>query len=324
MHVNRRLLGWGLFFVALGAVPLAVRLGLVSDDVVSRSWTLWPLLLVGAGIGLLLRGTALEALSRVVVAVTFGLIIGGVLATGAVPFAGCGASGQPVPFAEEHGDLGPRGSVALEMNCGELVVESAPGTGWTIAGASSDGSPPRIEASTGRLVARTGGRSGLAFLRPGDDWKVTLPADAEVDVSSQVNAGSGRFAFGAATLGSITVGVNAGSATLDLGHVRALRRLDVSLNAAGTSQIVLPNLSFTGSIDANAARVAICPPAGTGLRLTTNDNITASNNYAERGLTRVGNGWETAGFATAPVRIELDTTANAAQFELLPAGSCHG
>ena len=46
MHVDRRLLGWGLFFVLLGAIPLAIRAGLLDKVVVSQWPLLWPVLLI--------------------------------------------------------------------------------------------------------------------------------------------------------------------------------------------------------------------------------------------------------------------------------------
>ena len=48
MRVNRGLLGWGVFFIVLGAVPLAVRSGLLSEASLANAWQLWPLLLIGA------------------------------------------------------------------------------------------------------------------------------------------------------------------------------------------------------------------------------------------------------------------------------------
>ena len=57
MHVNRALLGWGVFFLVLGSVPLAVRYGLVDASAFATAWQLWPLLLIGAGLGLVLART---------------------------------------------------------------------------------------------------------------------------------------------------------------------------------------------------------------------------------------------------------------------------
>ena len=57
MRVNRGLLGWGVFFIVLGAVPLAVQAGVVSEARVREAWQLWPLILVGIGLGLVLERT---------------------------------------------------------------------------------------------------------------------------------------------------------------------------------------------------------------------------------------------------------------------------
>ena len=55
MHVHRRFLGWGVFFILLGAIPLAVQAGLLTAAQVADWWRFWPLILVGIGLGLLLR-----------------------------------------------------------------------------------------------------------------------------------------------------------------------------------------------------------------------------------------------------------------------------
>src|SRR4051794_26724231 len=82
MRVDRRLLGWGLFFILLGGLPLAVQVGLIDQAVVNRWFVLWPLLLVGWGLSLLLRRSRIEWLGGAIAAVTLGLMAGGALATG--------------------------------------------------------------------------------------------------------------------------------------------------------------------------------------------------------------------------------------------------
>src|SRR5687768_4959284 len=51
VRIDQGYLGWGVFFVAAGAIALAIGAGVVVDQ---RWWSFWPLLLVGAGIGLVL------------------------------------------------------------------------------------------------------------------------------------------------------------------------------------------------------------------------------------------------------------------------------
>src|SRR5438552_3997493 len=216
MHLDRRLAGWGVFLVLLGAIPLLVRQGVLTTDMVARAWTLWPLLLIAAGVGLLL-------------------------------------------------------------------------------------------------------------LRSSDRWTITLPRTPRLDLAAQVNAGTGRFDLADANLGQVRVTVNAGTLMLDLSHVASIGGLELHLNAVGDPRILLPNTSLTGSIDANAAgNIRLCPPAGAGLSLTANDNLTATNNYAERGLAQVGGAWQTRGYDAAAVRIQLVTHANAGGFNLEQEGSCGG
>ena len=52
MHFDRRLLGWGVFFILVGALPLAVRGGFLDAERVSSWPSLWPVLLIGWGLGL--------------------------------------------------------------------------------------------------------------------------------------------------------------------------------------------------------------------------------------------------------------------------------
>ena len=94
MHVNRALLGWGVFFLVLGAVPLAVRYGVVDASAFDTAWQLWPLLLIGAGMGLVLARTRVAIVGGLVVAATAGLMVGGLVVNGIGGFgSGFGSCG---------------------------------------------------------------------------------------------------------------------------------------------------------------------------------------------------------------------------------------
>ena len=82
MSVDRRLVNLGVFLLILGAIPLAVSQGWITRETVSHAWDLWPLILIGIGIGLILRRTPVHFVGGLLVAATFGTIFGAVLAGG--------------------------------------------------------------------------------------------------------------------------------------------------------------------------------------------------------------------------------------------------
>ena len=76
------MLGWGAFFLTAGGVPLAVQAGALPPGALDRSWYVWPLILVGIGIGLIFSKTPLEVVGGLIVSATLGLMVGGAIASG--------------------------------------------------------------------------------------------------------------------------------------------------------------------------------------------------------------------------------------------------
>jgi hypothetical protein len=322
MHVNRTLLNWGVFFILLGAIPVAVRQGLLREDDVARAWTLWPLLLIAAGIGLVLRRTRLEFVGGLVSAATLGIIGGGLLASGVIPFGSCGDDQDSVAFPPQRGDLAATATVDVRLNCGELTIQTTLGPTWSVEGVDDDGSGPLIEAPPSSLMIASDDPPGFDFLGSRDRWTVTLPTGSTIDLGAALNAGEARLLLAGARLGRLDLTVNAGKATVDLGTVAAIGGFELHLNA-GESGVNLPNLGLLGTIEANAATVRLCPPPGAGLRVRMNDNITASNNFAQRGLIEATeNVWETPGFGAAAIKLEIEAEVNAGSINVEPAGSC--
>src|SRR6476469_6062668 len=105
MHIRRGYLGWGVFLILAGAVPLALRSGYLSEDQVGRMWTLWPLILVGIGVGLTLSRTRFDFLGGVIVAATFALMVGGLLSSGLGTFStgACGEADGTTAFPPQTG-----------------------------------------------------------------------------------------------------------------------------------------------------------------------------------------------------------------------------
>ena len=324
MHVNRALLGWGVFFLVLGSVPLAVRYGIVDPAAFDTAWRLWPLLLIGAGLGLVLARTRAAIIGGLVVAATAGLMVGGLVVNGidgfGSGFGSCGI-GSGTPFADQRGTLGTSAEVSLQLDCGEVEVRSVDGAGWTLGGESHDGQPPVVTERPDRLVVESRARQGRIQLGGGggNRWAVELPRDTRTSLDLSVNAGSAVGAFDGMRLDRVQVSVNAGSATLDLGTALEVDSLDASANA-GSLTVSLPATSMTGAISANAGSLELCVPDGVDLRIRLEDNALGSNNFAEAGLVQVGDTWTTTGTSTA--RIDLSATANLGSITLNPEDGC--
>lgn len=325
MRVDRGLLGWGVVLILAGGIPLAVQAGLVDRSIAVQAWRLWPLVFVGAGIGLLLRGSRLAFVGGLVVAVTVGLIGGGLLAGGGVDIGSvaCGGGSAGGQTIDRRGTFDGPATVDLEFRCGDLTVSSAAESAWAARIASDSDHVPDIESSARSLAIDSGGR-GQVFL-PGfgggpDRWDVSLPRDSEITLELTMDAGRGTLDLREGRLASVDVTANAGSLRVDLTGA-TVQRMDLTLNA-GDVRIVLPASSLEGSWTVNAGSVHFCVPPETGLRIRTNDNITASFDYARAGLVRDGSTWTSANFAGATQRIELSTTANAGSFSLNPPEGC--
>ncbi|HYU48309.1 MAG TPA: DUF5668 domain-containing protein [Candidatus Limnocylindria bacterium] len=325
MRVDRGLLSWGLVLILAGGIPLAVQAGIIDRSVAVQAWRLWPLVFVGAGIGLLLRGSRLAFVGGLVVAITVGLIGGGLLAGGGVDIGSvaCGggtAGGQSI---ERRGTFEGPSTVELDFRCGDLTVSSAAGSTWTAQIVSDRDRVPDIESSAASLSIDSGGRG--EFFLPGfgsgpERWDVSLPRATEIALRLTMNAGRGTLDLREGRFASIDGTVNAGSLRLDLTGATP-QRIGLTLNA-GDVRMVLPASSLEGSWTVNAGSVHLCVPPEAGLRIRTNDSITASFDYARAGMVRDGTTWTSANFATATQRIELSTTANAGSFSLNPPEGC--
>jgi hypothetical protein len=324
VKANRNLIGFGLFFIVFGAILLGVRQGWIPTDVAERTWQLWPVLLIAAGLSMILAGRPAARLGGLVAAVCLGVMAGGLVGSGAGLSIGCGEDEAGIAFGRESGELPDGARVSVRFQCGELTVNTTDGSSWAVEGASEDGTPPTIRRDGDGITveaADTGPAFGLSGAR--ERWDITLPTDPTIELDVELNAGSGRLTLPRANLASVDVTVNAGSLRIDLRDVAAASTLDGTVNA-GSAVVWLPELPLEGDLTVNAGSLSICAPGDVGLRLTTGDNPISSNNFDDEGLVRSGDAWETPGFATATIRIVLDVQANAGSVSLNPRQTCAG
>ena len=323
MHLDRRLLGWGIFFILLGAVPLAIKAGLVDEAVVAQWPLLWPVLLIGWGLGLLLRETRLAVIGGAVSAITFGLMGGGALATGfgGIPFAaGCTSDAAAAPFVANSGELGEAATVDIEFSCGSLVVRSAVGSGWALDGSDRDGLGPTTGASHDLLSISPHRGHGPFDTSGRATWNVSLPTVPRLALGLTLDAGDASVEL-EGHLSSVSLTVNAGSAHMLLGGTDSLGDVNATVNA-GSVVLGLPAGSRSTNVSINAGSLEVCLPTGAPVRISWSGAL-ASNDFDDQGLTKVDeNTWTGPGFDPAQPHLELNVSANAGSFSLDRDGTC--
>lgn len=323
--LDRRLLGWGLFFILVGAVPLSTRAGLVDPAIVSRWPSLWPLLLVAWGVGLLLRRTRLEWIGGGLSVAVFGLMGGGLLATGfgGVPvMTGCGGDTNGAAFATQSGSFGASGQLNIEFNCGTLAVVAVDGSAWSVSGIEATGKAPNV-VTNGAQVSIEADTGGSLFAGGGGEasWKVNVPRAPVIGLGVTLNAGQGTLDLGGANLAAVNLTLNAGSAKLVLAATARLGDVNATVNGASAS-IALPAGGRAVNLSLNAGSLEVCVPAGAPLRVTWGGAL-GSNDLDESGLVKVDNStWTSAGFDAAEAHLELHVSANAGSFALDLGGTC--
>jgi hypothetical protein len=323
--LDRRLLGWGLFFIILGAVPLAVRANVLDPEIVRRWPSLWPLLLIGWGFGLVVRRTPLEWVGGAVTVVTFGLMAGGALAAGfggVTDVTGCGDGAGGQAFATQSGELQSPARLNVELSCGSVVFATGPGNAWSVSGTESRGRIPETSTSSNEVSIEPDGGSFFSSDGGGSvNWNVTVPQAPELSLGLTINAGSGTASLAGANLSSINATVNSGTARLELGGVARLDDANVTVNL-GQATIVLPAGGSSANLSLNAGSLNVCIPANAAVRVRWNGSL-GSNDLADSGLTEVDGGtWVSAGFVESAPHLELHVTANAGSFELDTDGTC--
>lgn len=82
MRLNRTLMYAGVFVAAVGAALLIVDVGGFGTPALSEMLRLWPLAVIAAGVGLVVRRTPLSLVGGLLAVALPGLLLGGILALG--------------------------------------------------------------------------------------------------------------------------------------------------------------------------------------------------------------------------------------------------
>jgi hypothetical protein len=326
VRLDRRLLGWGLFFIIVGAIPLLVRSGYLDADRI-RAWpTLWPIVLIGWGLGLLLRRTPGEVIGNALNVVVLGVMGGGLLATGfgGVPaFGACGDGDGGSGFTNSSGTLAESARVTVEFNCGTLDIAAVDGSNWSVAGTGPHARGPHVEADAERLrITQPDDDDFMDFADSGSAWMVKLPTSPLIDLGITLNAGEGTVDLRGANLGTASITLNAGSMNLDFSGAAALSRVSGTVNA-GSATLELPGSKMDVNMTLNAGSIELCVPEGAYISVSWSGAL-GSNNFDDLGLEKVDDQhWISPGVRSrveGPMTLDVSATAGSFEFKFRKLG----
>jgi len=347
MRINRSLLNWGVYLFALGGVPLAVDQGWLDTDIASELGQLWPLILVGIGLGLILRWTPFSWFGGALVAATFGIIFGAAAVTvrdddfanlqGLIPavFSGAcvDASGDAGDATTTDDGIASTETFGLDASlaCGELTVVRASDASWRFEAAHGSGNAPRIEETEG-----ASGASGLRVIQPGHGdlvfigrqtrsrWDIEVPAEAALTVRSTLDAAKGRLDLGGGPVALVGITLNAAKALVDLADSETPETalIDLTLNASD-AELILPAGASNAAATLNFSTLAICVPQDVPMEVELSETFFSSSNLADAGLEDLGaSRWSTPDFSTAGEHVSLDITSNLSSFSIERPEAC--
>jgi hypothetical protein len=314
MRLRRGYLFSGLFLVALGAVPLLRRAGLIEVDRLADAWRLWPVLLIAIGLAIVLGRYRAGLIVTVVVALVAGGLVGTAIAAGGrwIPgFADCASTGDLDLHVERDGTFTRPTALRVEIDCGTIDIGTQTGSAWTVT-ADHRGPAPAIEVAETSLD-----------LRPADDrrsyridWTVRAGTQGLDEIDVAMNAGSGAIVVPGAALRHLSARVNAGDLRID-GTDARIEALTIQSNAARV-RVTLDGAT-RGSIEVNASAIEVCVPPDADLVFEIEENITLSHSLAGDGFTKSGTTLTRAGDGPD---IAFDVRGNAASLTLDPDGGC--
>ena len=318
MKLDRRRLDWGVFFIVLGAGPLAYHQGAVSTSQLADAWRLWPLVLVGIGLGLVLSRTPAFFVGGLVTAACLGLVFGSLFAVG--PQLGCGNQSGDLGTITRDGAFEGSAQVELDLQCGRANVTTSPDNQWHVRASSGSSQNGATVNSSSTSLTVDSGKGGWWPQRGNDSLDVALPAGQPIGLTVSINAGDAHVSLSGASLLSASFSLNAGSLHADLTNAR-VGSLTVSTNVGASSLILDGNSSVSGSLSTNVGSLDVCSPNGLGLRFESSESL-ASSNFSGAGLVRVGNAWQTPGYDTAANKANFSVSTSVGSLTLNPAGGC--
>ncbi|MBI4267954.1 MAG: hypothetical protein HY662_04130 [Chloroflexi bacterium] len=286
---------WGIFLLFLGIVFLLQSLGLLPWTLWGTLWRFWPVLLISAGLGILLRRFnvwLVSILILVLLAASLGIAIWQHGATS--------LSGQSTVSYSKPLDTLKQAEIEIDFAAGSLTLDSlSAGSTNLVEVGTGDGRTSiitdfRLDGNTGKLHLSKEQLNRPFWDRGNDNWRVAFTRNIPLTFNIKSAASSEK---------------------LDFSQLRAKEiRLDVD---AGNTEIIMP--SSSGTINAylktNVANTEVTIPIGVAARILVNSNLSATDINQNR-FPKQGAYYASSNFDTATNRIYLEIDSNVGKVQV--------
>lgn len=295
-----RSLFWPIALIGFGVLLLLSNLGLFPDTGWAVLWRFWPVALVALGIDVLIgrRTVGGAVASGVLILLLVGLVIG--LAFFAEQIPALVELAKPATLQFEHVEYpmsglesakvsinwtSARGYLSALKDSGNLIEANIAYRGELAFNVSTSGDHANVVLDS---YLQNISYSRLNFDDSNAEWNVNLSPDVALDLWLDSSSGSCTFDL---------TGLDIRAFNLDSG--------------SGSVQLKLPaTSSFDGKLDSGSGSVTIVLPDGVGMRVTLDDgsgSFRPDDRFELISGDRDGDGvWETAGYASADYRIDLN------------------
>lgn len=289
----RRSLSWPLILITIGLVFLLANFGLIPGVTALSLLTLWPLLLILAGVDIAIgRRWPVAALGIDVGVIALGLVL---LAT-QPSFIG----GPVFSFGDSPG--GERDVSVARENATSLSLEINGGAGRF-----------RVNGGSTMLVEAHSAHDDLRLRRARFE-NSGLHADVRIDQSSNRHVSGAaidvevRIASDIPT--DITVDGGAGEFFIDLSSV-TVTKAELNVGAASlTLTLPKPTAAVSIEVNAGASSIVIDVPEGVEARVTMDGALLSLRSTSSR-VVASNNSAETSGYGSATARVTVSVTAGA-------------
>jgi hypothetical protein len=319
MAIHRRFLYAGLFLVAVGGVLVTANVTGVNEPWLRDALRLWPLAIIAIGLAVVVRRSRFSLPAGVLAAVGPGLLLGGAMVAGPRVAFECSDLPASNPTFTQNGVMLPSSAVSLGAGCGTSRITTAPGTGWSITAASTDGRQPEIFYDEDAVSIESPARGGrqLVLGNRREDWDVTLPSTMQaLTLSSHANTMS--VALPGATIGAVVVEADAASVRIDATGA-TIDQLDVQADF-GVVSIVLPSTRYlNGYMNVDVGTLRLCQTPGTGMTVSFVGD--GPRDVSVAGQPLASEQWSGGNvLATNQIALEVDVTFGSV--DINPIGGC--